>query len=266
MRKVKVHPSKIERLQHAGLAPRALHHRHPTLTGPDLWPEGALAQYVAAVPLIRRRHSARELAALTLLGWGYSVEIDFLRHSYARAYALDDDTDDRIDALLDHYKNRGMPVLRTAMSHVRTHGLANGSESAEELAEDLIASVLGLASGNAGSDQLRMLLIANLPISSEAPEAFVDWALNLFTIVQRDIALPRLLETVNKSSTEDLLQVQPEVSVGMEQDLENLGGIDAACSGCRETLGLMVALAIPIQLRLEGRLSGLVDKVPMPKH
>lgn len=244
------HPSKIERLQHAGLAPRPVFHRHESLNGAELWPEGAVEHYRAVLPLIRQRHDAQELAALTMLGWGYPIEIGCLRRSYAKAYGVGRDLGVRAEALLDFYNNRGSPLFKTAMAHIRSHGLSEPGESAEELAYRMIAGALHFGKGNATPQQLRLLLAANAPGYGTAPEDLINWILEFYGVLQRETSLTKLLETVNQTTTEELLKVQPEVLKDMETSFAGFGGLEVACRGCDETKGLMVAASLPFYVRL----------------
>jgi hypothetical protein len=266
-RGVKVDPSKIERLQHDGLAPRPLYHRHPRLHGADLWSQGAVGHYEAVAPLVRQRHNSKELAALTMLGWGYPIDIGLLRRAYAKTYALDDRIDRRVELLVDHYENKGMPVLKSAIAHVRSHGVVAPEDTARDVAHDLIESTLTFASGQAGSDQIRRVLGASLPKYGQAPEQLLEWVITLFGVLQREIALPMLLKTVNESSTEDLLRHQPEAQTEIERNLEYLGGFDAGCQSCAETRGILTAAAIPISVRLERvDFDSMIESLPEPPN
>jgi hypothetical protein len=95
------------------------------------------------------------------------------------------------------------------------------------------------------------MLAASLPNYSKAPEALIEWVLELYGILQREVSLSMLLKTVNESSTEELLRFQPAVRMELDRDFEQLGGLDSLCQRCSETKGLMTAAAIPISVRLE---------------
>jgi hypothetical protein len=246
---IQANPPKIERLQSVGLAPRPVHHRSDTLSGEGLWPPGILDHYCAVVPLVRQRHAATEIAAITMVGWGFPVDIGLLRRSYARAYSLGDH-DQRADDLLTHYQNRGVPMFRNAMAHVRTHGLAQ-EMTAEDLASDLIDASLSFGEGSAGNEQIQMMLAVALPKYSEAPDAVINWVVQMFGRLQTEFSLQKLLDTVNESSTEDLLRCQPMAATELDTNIAHLGAFEVGCRECEERRGYMVGLSIPMHLRIE---------------
>jgi hypothetical protein len=241
-------PSKIERIQRAALGPRPLAHRSDRLSGSELWPQGTVDHYAALIPLIRQRHAATEIAAITMIGWGFPIDMGLLRKSYGRAYSLGD-LEDRADDLLDHYQNRGMSLFKSAMAHVRTHGMANGRD-ASDLADDLIRAALSYSCGMARTEQIRLMLAAALPKYSQAPEAVVNWVLQLFDRLQSEFALPKLLETVNEASTEDLLRFQPTAATELDMNIKHLGGFEPGCTDCNERRGFMIGTSIPVHVRL----------------
>src|SRR5579862_946625 len=248
-RGIHAHPSKIERIQRVGLGPRPNYHRHPSLSGSEMWPVGALEHYLAVVPLVRQRHSATEIAALTMMCWGFPVDIDLLRRSYARAAGIGD-FEQQSEDLLAHYENRGMPVFRKMLAHIRSHGLGTG-RPADQLAYEVIQATLNQAMGTATSEQVRLLLAAALPKFGQAPQAVIEWVIQLFRRIQSQLSLPALLETVKNSSTEELLSVRKETEDDLVLSLKNFGStFQEFCRECEETRGLIVGFGLPLHVAL----------------
>jgi hypothetical protein len=247
---VLVRPSKIERLQQVGLAPRPLTHRSDDLAGAELWPDGVLGHYAAVVPLVRQRHSATELAALTMIGWGYPVDIELLRRSYARAFNTLFEPEELRDAMLTHYQNKGMPLVKAGIAHLRSHGDYPKDTTAEELGYDFLDSLTGLSSGKATKEQLRVLLLSVFPKSADAPEQVVEFVLTCYDRVQADMSLTAMLSTALTADLSDFMEAQPIVAKDVKADLERFGGVDFACTLCNETLGLLTGTALPCQIRM----------------
>jgi hypothetical protein len=249
-RGVAAKPTKIERIQALQLGPKPLWHRSATLSGEELWPEGAVEHYAAVVPLVRQRHGATQIAAITMLGWGYYVDIGLLRRAYRWAFRIGD-AEERADGILDYYLNRGLPIFKTMMAHVRSHGVGNGLP-AELLADKMIRAALNQALGVASSDDLRLTLAAAAPKFAAAPQAAVDWFLQLFGRIQAQLSLPALLAAIDEVSTEDLLSVRESATRELELSFGHLGGFfEKFCRECDETLGWITGLVLPMHLQLK---------------
>jgi len=244
-------PSKIERLQTKGLAPRPLHHRSRTLSGEDLWPDGALQHYAAVVPLLRQRHDATEMAAVTMVGWGYPIDIDTLRKAYAKIYFHPQDQV-LIDRTVERYRNHGFPMLRVSLDHLRSHGLVQRGQAPDELAENLLEGLVAAATGRATKEQFRMMLAAAYPNFGAAPERVIDAMAQVMTMLQMETSTDKLYETVLHSTTEELLEIQGPVAADISAAFEHLGFTSEDCSNCSETVGLMIGAALPYFRRLMG--------------
>jgi hypothetical protein len=245
---VRATPWKIERLQHSGLAPRPITKRGDGLSGADLWPPGAVEHYAAVIPLIRQRHAATEIAALTMIGWGYPIDIALLRQAYAKAFTLGD-VDSCVDRMGDYYKKRGHQIFTRALAHLRSHQDIPSAWDATDLTDELISALVGSAFGSATQDQIRTVLAAGLPNFRDTPEEVIDWVIEVFADLQREFSVPQLLEAVNASTTEDILGVQPLAASELEEHVESFGGFEGFCDDCNEYRGYLMGLAIPMELR-----------------
>jgi hypothetical protein len=226
-------------------------HRSDSVSGPQLWPEGAVDHYVAVAPLIRQRHDATELAAVTMMGWGFPVDVSLLHKSYGKIYVAPKDQEALSDAMLARYRNRGMPLVKTAISHMRSHGFANDGSNAEDLGDRLFEGLTSFSLGMASLEQIRDLLGAVLPKFSEAPKAVIDFVIRMYEILQSELSLPRLLNVASKASVDELLAVLPQAKVDVEDDFNRFGGFAEACGFCEETKGLLIGVALPYHLLMQ---------------
>jgi hypothetical protein len=86
----------------------------------------------------------------------------------------------------------------------------------------------------------------------------------LFSLVQREISTAMLLMTVRESTTEELLRVQSGISSDLRKDIDRLDILTPDCDQCEETLGLLIAAAIPIHIRLDQiDLEPIFDQISM---
>ena len=246
-----INVAKIERLQTAGLAPRPLFHRSEELAGAELWPEGSLEHYLTVAPLIRQRHDATELAAVTMIGFGFPIDVDLLHESYAKVLPTIRDPVGWSDAMLDHYQNRGMPIVKTAIAHLRSHGIQSEDATAENLAGTFFDGLFAFSRGAASREQIRSLLAAVLPKYGQAPTEVIDLIIILYERLQKEISLPKLLETANGATVEELLSVQPLATIEVEDDLNRFGSVELSCQMCGEWRGLIVGASLPFYLRIQ---------------
>jgi len=209
-----------------------------------------LEHYLALVPLVRQRHHATELAAVTMLGFGYPIGEALLPRSYAEVLPTIKDPLGWSDAMSEHYRNRGMPLAKTAIAHLRSHGIYPKDATADQLAWDFFTGLSAFSGGNASRGQIRIFLASVLPRYSEAPEDLAEFVIDLYARLQNELALPRLLETASHASVEELLSVQPSAAEEVDESL-NRFGLDLSCDSCEEWRGLIVGASLPYYLRIQ---------------
>jgi len=228
-----------------------LFHRSDEFSGPELWPEGTLKHYLTVAPLIRQRHDATELAAITMIGLGFPIEVALLHRSYAKVLPTIQDPLGWSDAMLEHYWNRGMPLAKTAIAHLRSHGIYSKEATAANVAGELFDGMFSFSRGAASREQIGLLLAGVLPKYAQAPKEVTDFVIDLYGRLQREVALPRLLETANEASLEELLSVQPLASQEVDESLSRFGLFDLSCDSCHEWRGLIVGATLPYYLRIQ---------------
>jgi hypothetical protein len=268
-RDIATKPWTIERVRQSGLCPQPLHHRSKTLDGAELWPSGAVEHYAAALPLLKQRHKALEVAAITMAGWGYPVAISLLRQSYALAFGVTN-SEARVSGLVDYYKKTGIPVFTTGLRHIRERHQDSGL-NADELAAVLIGSSLSFMQGVASPAQVRKVMAAGAPPGyDKVSETAIAWLTDVFVLLQQQCTPELVLASIEQASTEDFVRLQPVVEEYVTKDFGRFGGFDEYCKQCSETRGFMIGLAIPWYLHgerfdtkaLETLLQPLVDRMP----
>ena len=152
--------------------------------------------------------------------------------------------------MVEHYRNRGMPLARVAMNHLRSHGSYVGDATAYEIATDFFEGMGAFSGGTASREQIRLFLASVLPKYSQAPEDLAEFVIDLYARLQKEVALPRLLETATRASVDNLLSVQPLAARGVDENLARFG-IDFTCDTCHEWQGLFVGATLPYYLRIQ---------------
>jgi hypothetical protein len=244
--------TKIERLEPTGLVPRCPLAPRDDTDPSTLWPSGAVEHYAAAVPLIRQRHDCVDLAALTMLGWGYPVEKPTLERAYAKALFPPDGNEALADRITERYGNNPVPFLGYLVRHLRQHP-GHTRETSDELAFEIVQSLADLLSGQVFSeDRIAALLTARFgpAYAGLAPELSGALAA-CFTRVATQFSALNLLNTVRKSSVEDLLTFQPAAAEQVDADLAVFGSSVDTCTKCAEGRAIWIALMIPLLIHAE---------------
>jgi hypothetical protein len=188
------------------------------------------------------------LAAVTMLGFGYSIGDALVRSAYAEVLPSMEDPCGWSEAMVAHYRKRGMPLARAAVDHLRSHG---SEGTAEDLASDFFDGLSAFAGGTASREQIRVFLAAVLPKYSQAPEELAEFVIDLYARLQSEVSLPRLLETATTATVEELLSVQPLAAQDVDDNLNRLGLLDLSCDSCQEWRGLFVGAVLPYHLRIQ---------------
>jgi hypothetical protein len=242
-------PSKVERLYRAGLAPEP-HRPWKDAAPADLWPRGAVDHYAAAVPLLRQRHHCIELAALTLLGWGYPIAKEPLARGYTEMLTPDN-PEDAIDRVVERRRKHPVPFLGQFARHLRSAG--HTPADTEDLVVMTAGASLAFLTGAARSrEQLALLLIARFgpQFAALAPEV-ADFALNFMSSLAPEFSGPALLASIRRHTVDDLLAAQPTAAKLVDDDLSDLNGWTDDCPMCAEGRAILIALNIPALLRAE---------------
>jgi hypothetical protein len=187
---------------------------------------------------------------MTMLGLGYPIAEALKETAYAEVLPAIQDPVRWSDAMLDHYQNRGMPLVRTAVAHLRSHGVYRSDVTAEEMAGDFFDGLSAFSSGTASREQIKVFLASVLPRYGRAPEELAEFIIDLYARLQGEISLPKLLETAQVASVQDLLSVQPLAAEEMEDSLKRFGSMDFTCDSCQEWRGLLVGAMLPYHLRI----------------
>lgn len=244
-----VSPYKIERLQHAGLAPKPKR-SSKGVEPADLWKQGAVDHYVALIPLHRQRHDSTELAAITMLGAGYPVEVELMRRSYRKAFSLPLDSSTLSDVLVDMYENKGNPMFSTMLRRLRMSAFHDETITSGAQSFQTVKGLIDFFLGDLRIEQLVTLLGTLLPEKISISSESIAWLYEVFLIFSKELSLSALLETTNTTSVEELLAVQPVAHSEMSPLFTLFGFTNYRPESQPEIMDLVTGLVLPMRLRM----------------